>query len=239
MKIFLKTFGFIFINIYMISCSKDIPTTHIVFIDYSISSSIFEGNNPEKIVSEIGNIWDNMSSNDKIYIYPIHKYTATASHIMKAQKEINTGDLNGLNNEKKIKSELLLSIRTKIFKNTIIPKSSRMYTNIYPLLWKILNHFDINGNVSVYIISDMIHEDENEKLNELFISKTIHEVANLALQKYEELELFNAPKPSTVHIKIPGTVQGSKYDEKIRLSIIQYWKELFKLCSYVTVFEDL
>lgn len=179
-----------------------------------------------------------MSPNDELYIYPVHKFTGTASHIAKAVKKESTGDLNNTKINKANKESLISDLESALFSDELIPNSTRLYTNIFPIFWKITNNFG-HENLSIYFFSDMIHEDDNEKLNDLFVSIPIEEVETYALEKFLDIEKYVATKPSLVNIYLPGTVRGNMYDEDIRLHIIEYWKKLFELGNYSASFSDL
>jgi len=241
MKITLEKYiSFILVVLLHSGClAESPPRVFLGFIDYSLSASTFEANNKDRLADRFLRLWSHeMSAPDQLMVYPIHLLTETASSLYRKIKPNSSGDLNGASLTAKSNHEFLSEFKEGVFEETKIPDNVRMGTNLYPILRKIQRH-STNTKIRVLIVSDMIHEFQDEQLNKVFFSKNAPDPRELAYEKCQEMDMVNKLSNAEVSLLFPGTIDGDINDEVIRPLIITFWKELFTLAGATVEVEDL
>lgn len=217
-------------------CSKSVPVTHIVFVDYSSSSPTFLSDNPDRIIERVENILVDMNIGDKLIVYPIHLTTSTSVPLMRFKKPLPNGDLNDRNAADQAKINFINSL-SAVMQQGEIPDEIRMGTNLFPVLHKIQG-FCGSGPVIVEIFSDMKHEFMDENFNEVFgIHKT--DPVQYANDKYMQFNPQPVLSNCAVSMVFPGVTKGELEDELIRHKIILFWTELFSLSGAEVKHMDL
>ena len=217
-------------------CTEKIPATHLVFVDYSLSTPIFIKGNSNRLLDQIKQSLKQMNAGDRMVVYPIHLASSTAAPIIRFIKPLPNGDLNDRNNAMK-ENNNFIQVLKGILIEPGIRRNIRLKTNIYPIIHKI-NRYVNEGPVFVKIFSDMKHEFSNENFDELFgpLKKDPDTYAK------EIFELIN-PKPllsnCAIKILIPGLSEGEMEDELIRNNIILFWEKLFRLTGSKVNIQDL
>ena len=221
-------------------CKNDAPPRiFLCFIDYSLSASTFEEKNQERLLGRINRIWSkDMKITETLLVYPIHLLTETASTLFRCIKPVPPGDLTAQAAIAESLDQFQREVSEGIFGKTNISNEVRRGTNLYAVLRKIERECN-KSKTRVLIVSDMIHEFEDEELNVIFSKEYPPSPREFANTKCQELGMVGKLVNAEVSILIPGTADGDINDELIRPHIITFWEELFTLAGASVQVEDL
>ena len=220
-------------------CKNDAPPrVFLCFIDYSLSASTFEHKNKRRLLDRFSQLWSEMKIKESLIVFPVHFFTGTASTLYRTTKPMPPGDLTAKATKSKSDDQFQKEITEGIFGKTNISNKVRMGTNLYPVLRKIERQCN-KGKTVVLIVSDMVHDFEDEQLNVIFSAENPPSPHLFAKKKCQELGMVGKLVNAEISILFPGTAEGDANDEVIRPHIVTFWKELFTLAGASVQVEDL
>lgn len=216
-------------------CNEPNKVEYLLFLDYTDSATTFKGDNPIRLKESIKKIWDNAKGEFEIFIYPIYAFTESALPLLKKSNPDCPGDLTRPQCLKDKFEEFMNDLDNKVLKENGITSSSKQGTNIYPIIRKIGQYHKMNDK-KVYIVSDMKHEFNDEKLHEILLDPKIDAV-RYAKEKVTELEYNNILSGVEIVIGFPSSCDP--IDEILRVKLSKFWREFFQLSGADVSFDYL
>ena len=225
-------------SLLLTSCNEK-SKTHVIFIDITLSTTISKASqNIKVLLNSLRKMLDNkVLGGDTVVIYPIHAQTLSATAIGRWKMPI-AKDMNWKKEREGMLSDILSKVEKKLFTDSIISTTTRSYTSIFPIFYK-LNNESLDENVEVTIISDMIQDNSIMSFPGEFMSIDNKVVKKLAIQKYAEMKDEISINNQNISILIPGTEAGNKYGDSFNRKVNSFWKTFFREAGANVFISDL
>lgn len=212
----------------IVGCGNDnwIPTSHIVFVDYTTSCNALDDINRENVKKRILTIAESLRMEDQLVVYPIHAYTQSASPIVTIKPPVLRGDLRDSQRKKEWKNMLAPEIEKVI--NFVFSDEALAGTNVFATMRKANRSLKNGVNIKLYFISDMIHEFRDLSFKNVFPNMNESDMISLALDKANTYCPNQTLKDVNVEIYLPGRPEGNpQYTEDLYHTVNCFWEEFF------------